>query len=405
MWLVKLAWKNMWRNKHRTTITIAAIFFAVILSVVTSSLQDGVFDNLIKNMVGYYSGYVQVHKQGYWEEQILDNMFEDSDQLRHKILAQENITAVTPRLESFALASSEELTKGCLVIGIAPNEENNLTALKEKVVAGDYLASDDPGVLLGEGLARRLNLQLHDTVVIMGQGYHGAMAAGKYFIKGIVKFGLPELNDQSLYLSLPVAQELYSADRLITSYVLALQNTNEMDATSRSVQSSIGNTYETMTWEEMMPEVKQHIETDNGSMYIIQGILYMLICFGIFGTLLMMMVERKYEMGMLVAIGMKKIRLMYLLLMESVLTVFSGCMLGILTSIPIVYYLYKYPIRFTGEMGNAYEQFGFEPIFPASLNPNIFITQGLIVLVLGMLLSTYPLVKIARLNPVTAMKK
>lgn len=405
MWLLKLAWKNMWRNKHRTTITIAAIFFAVILSVVTSSLQDGVFDNLIKNMVGYYSGYVQVHKQGYWEEQILDNMFEDSDQLRQNILAQENITAVTPRLESFALASSEELTKGCLVIGIAPSEENNLTALKEKVEAGDYLASDDRGVLLGEGLAKRLNLQLHDTVVVMAQGYHGAMAAGKYFIKGIVKFGLPELNDQSLYLSLPAAQELYSADRLITSYVLALQNPNEMDATSGSVQSSLGNNYETMTWEEMMPEVKQHIETDNGSMYIIQGILYMLICFGIFGTLLMMMVERKYEMGMLVAIGMKKIRLMQLLLMESVLTVFSGCMLGILTSIPIVYYLYKYPIRFTGEMGNAYEQFGFEPIFPASMNPSIFITQGLVVLVLGMLLSTYPLLKIARLNPVVAMKK
>lgn len=405
MWLLKLAWKNMWRNKHRTTITIAAIFFAVILSVVTSSLQDGVFDNLIKNMVGYYSGYVQVHKQGYWEEQILDNMFEDSDQLRQKILAKENITAVTPRLESFALASSEELTKGCLVIGIAPNEENNLTALKNKIVAGDYLTPDDPGVLLGEGLARRLNLQLHDTIIVMGQGYHGAMAAGKYFIKGIVKFGLPELNDQSLYLSLPAAQELYSADRLITSYVLALQNPNEMDATSGSVQSSIGNTYETMTWEEMMPEVKQHIETDTGSMYIIQGILYMLICFGIFGTLLMMMVERKYEMGMLVAIGMKKIRLMQLLLMESVLTVFSGCMLGILTSIPIVYYLYKYPIRFTGEMGNAYEQFGFEPIFPASMNLNIFITQSLIVLVLGMLLSTYPLLKIARLNPVVAMKK
>lgn len=405
MWLLILAWKNMWRNKHRTTITIAAIFFAVILSVVTSSLQDGVFDNLIKNMVGYYSGYVQVHKQGYWEEQILDNMFEDSDQLRQKILAQPNVTEVTPRLESFALASSEELTKGCLVMGIAPDEENHLTALKEKIVAGDYLTPDDPGVLLGAGLARRLNLQLHDTIIVMGQGYHGAMAAGKYFIKGIVKFGLPELNDQSLYLSLPAAQELYSADRLITSYVLALQNPNEMDVTSGSVQSSVGNTYETMTWEEMMPEVKQHIETDTGSMYIIQGILYMLICFGIFGTLLMMMVERKYEMGMLVAIGMKKIRLMQLLLMESVLTVFSGCILGILTSIPIVYYLYKYPIRFTGEMGSAYEQFGFEPIFPASLNLNIFITQGLIVLALGMLLSTYPLFKIARLNPVVAMKK
>lgn len=405
MWLLKLGWKNIWRNKHRSIITIAAIYFAVILSVVASSLQDGVFDNLIKGIVGYYNGYVQVHKQGYWDEQILDNTFKDSDHLRQQILQQYNVKEITPRLESFALASSNELTKGCLVIGIDPDNENKITNLQEKVVKGQYLRSGDNCVLLSEGLAKRLNLQLRDTLVIMGQGYHGSIAAGKYSIKGIVKFGLAELNDQSLYLSLSAAQELYSADEMITSFVLALGNVNQMDATARAVQASIGSNYETMTWEEMMPDVEQHIRTDNGSMYIIQGILYMLICFGIFGTLVMMMVERKYEMGMLVAIGMKKIKLMQLLFMESVLTVLSGCALGILTSIPVVYYLYKYPLRFTGEMGSVYEQFGFEPIFPASMDAAVFITQGLIVLALGMILSIYPLMKIARLNPVSAMKK
>jgi putative ABC transport system permease protein len=405
MWLLKLVWKNIWRNKHRTIITIAAIYFAVILSVVTSSLQDGVFDNLIKGIVSCYNGYIQVHKKGYWDEQVLDNTFKDSDLLRQKILQQYNVTQVTPRLESFALASSNELTKGCLVIGIDPDNENKITQLREKVVKGQYLTSDDNGVLLSEGLAKRLDLQLHDTLVVMGQGYHGTIAAGKYYIKGIVKFGLAELNDQSLYLSLPAAQELYSAAEMVTSFVLALDNVKQMDATAREVQASIGTDYETMTWEEMMPEVEQHIRTDNGSMYIIQGVLYMLICFGIFGTLVMMMVERKYEMGMLVAIGMKKIKLMKLLFMESVLTVLSGCALGILTSIPLVYYLYKYPIRFTGELGSVYEQFGFEPIFPASMDLAVFVTQGLIVLALGMILSIYPLMKVARLNPVTAMKK
>ena len=113
----------MWRNKQRTTITIAAIYFAVILSVVASSLQDGVFDNLIKGIVGYYNGYVQVHKHGYWDEQILDNTFKNSDGLRQNILRQDNIAGLAPRLESFALASSTELTKGCLVIGIDPETD------------------------------------------------------------------------------------------------------------------------------------------------------------------------------------------------------------------------------------------------------------------------------------------
>lgn len=405
MWLIKFAWKNMWRNRNRTTITMAAVFFAVILSVLTTSLQEGVFDNLIKNVVSFYSGYIQVHKEGYWDEQILDNTFEGSNQLESKILQQNNVTAVAPRLESFALASSDSLTKGCMVIGIDPEKENSITDLRNKVIKGEYLTENDKGVLLAEGLARRLKLNLSDTLILIGQGYHGAMAVGKYYIKGILKFGSPDLNDQSLYLSLPVAQELYTAENMLTSYVIGLENPDILDPTAASIRSTLGENYEAMTWEEMMPDVIQHIKTDKGSMVIIQGVLYMLIGFGIIGTLLMMMVERKYEMGMLVAIGMKKAILMQLLMIESILTIFSGCILGILASIPIVLYLYRYPIRFKGEMADVYEEFGFEAIFPTSTDPKIFLTQGLIVLILGLVLSLYPIVKITRLNPVTAMKK
>ncbi len=405
MWLIKFAWKNMWRNRNRTTITMAAVFFAVILSVLTNSLQEGVFDNLIKNVVSFYSGYIQVHKNGYWDEQILDNTFEGSDQLESQILQQNNVEAVAPRLESFALASSDSLTKGCMVIGINPAKENSITDLGNKVIKGEYLTENDTGVLLAEGLARRLKLNLADTLVLIGQGYHGAMAVGKYHIKGILKFGSPDLNDQSLYLSLPAAQELYSAENMLTSYVIDLENPDILDPTAARLRSTLGENYEAMTWEEMMPEVIQHIKTDKGSMAIIQGVLYMLIGFGIIGTLLMMMVERKYEMGMLVAIGMKKVKLMQLLMIESILTVFSGCILGILASIPIVLYLYRYPIRFKGEMAEVYEEFGFEAIFPTSTDPKIFLNQGLIVLILALVLSLYPIIKIARLNPVTAMKK
>src|SRR5665647_2200675 len=111
MWLIKMAWKNMWRNRNRTIITMAAIFFAVILSVIASSLQKGIFDNLVKNVVSFYTGYVQVHKQGYWDEQILDNSFESSAATEQKILQDENVTAITSRLESFALVSSTDITK------------------------------------------------------------------------------------------------------------------------------------------------------------------------------------------------------------------------------------------------------------------------------------------------------
>ncbi len=405
MWLVRMAWKNLWRNSHRTLIAMASIFFAVLLSVVTNSLQDGVFDNLVKNVVSFYSGYIQVHRQGYWDERILDNTFGEDDSLEQHIRGGQNITAVAPRLESFALASSQELTKGCMVVGIDPESEDQITSLSSKVAQGKYLSDNDHDVLIGQGLAKRLNVQLGDTIVLLGQGYQGATAAGKYAIQGIVRFGSPELNDQALFLSLEEAQVLYGAEGRLTSYVLGLGNPLYLDETAAVVKSTLTADFEVMTWEEMMPEIIQHIQTDKGSMYIIQGVLYLLVALGILGTLLMMMVERKYEMGMLVAIGMKKTKLMQLMIMESVVTVLTGCAAGLLVSFPVVYWLHEYPIRISGKMGDVYEQFGFEPVYPGSTDPAIFVSQGLIVLMVGLLLSLYPIVRIARLDPVQAMKK
>jgi ABC-type lipoprotein release transport system permease subunit len=405
MWLIKMAWKNMWRNNTRTLITMAAIFFAVILSVIASSLKDGIFNNLVKNVVSFYTGYVQVHKQGYWNEQILDNSFESSAEAKQKILNDQNVRAVTSRIESFALASSADITKGALVAGIEPEKEDQITLLKNKLVQGSYLKDNEHAVLLSQGLAERLKLKTNDTVLLIGQGYHGATAAGKYLIKGIVKFGSPELNDKSLFLPLAEAQDFYGAGGMITSYVLSIGDTKGLQTTRSAVSRALGPAYEVMTWEELMPEIKQHIASDSNSMKYIQGILYLLICFGIFGTLLMMMVERKFEMGMLVAIGMKKTKLIVLVMVESVFTVITGCLLGIGASIPIVYYLNRHPLRMGGETAKVYERFGFEAIFPTSTSAANFIYQGMVVLLIGLLLAMYPVYKVLRLDPIKAMKR
>lgn len=404
MWLLKMGWKNLWRNKYRTFITVSAIFFAVILATVVSSLQKGVFDNLIKNVVGFYTGYMQVHHAGYWDEQILENSFEQNPIAEKSILKVPGVIGIAPRLESFALAASDQFTKGCMVIGISPLDEDKVTQLKAKITQGSYLQTTDKEVIIAEGLASRLRLQLNDTLILIGQGYHGATAAGKFKIKGILKFGSPDLNTKTVFMPLLLAQELYSAENELTSYVVSIDNPDRLDAIAGSIRKSLDKNYEVMTWEEMMPSIVQHISTDKASMSIIIGILYLLISFGIFGTLLMMMVERKFEIGMLIAIGMKKVKLCFLLLAECVLTTFTGCILGLLISTPIVWYLKRNPISFGKDVAKVYEQFGFEPIFPATLNIDIFIRQALIVLIIGLVLSLYPVINIIRINPIKAMR-
>lgn len=404
MWIFQLAWKNLWRNRSRTLITVAAIFFAVILSTIAESLKKGVFENLVKNVVSFYTGYIQVHKTGYQDEQILDNGFMQDSNVEKLIYSNTNISVVTPRLEAFALASSEELAKGCMITGISPGKEHNITGLKNRLISGDYLHDEDSAVLLAEGLAGQLKLSTGDTIYLVGQGYHGATAAGKYPVKGILKFGSPQLNEKILYMSLPAAQAFFSAEGLITSYVLSIHSEKDVVAAASEIRKAIGKDYEVLTWEELLPDIKQHIATDTNNMKVVQGVLYLLICFGIFSTMLMMMLERKFEMGMLVAIGMKKAKMIVLFIAESVFTVLIGCLAGIAVSIPLVYYLNRHPIRIGGDTAAAYERFGFEAIFPTSTESSIFLWQAFIVLLIGLGLSLYPALKVIQLKPVTAMK-
>ncbi|MFV7235804.1 ABC transporter permease [Flavobacterium sp. ZB4R12] len=403
--ILKLIWRNLWRNSRRTLITMASIAFAVLFAVLMKSFQNGVFNNLIKNVVGYYSGYVQIHQNGYWDEQVLDNSFALENSLTVQLQQNPQITAIVPRLETFVLASKGNTTKGCLLVGTDAVRENNLTQLKSKLIKGTYFEKNEEAVLLAEGLSKRLDVSVNDTIVLFGQGFHGVMAAGKYKIKGIVHLASPAMNDAFVYLPLAAAQYFLSAENRLTSVSLGIDNPENTDAIVQNLKNAIGEKYEVMPWQEMMPEIANHIKADGFSFYIFSGILYLIIGFGLFGTVLMMTAERKYEFGMLIAIGMKKTKLELILLGETLLITFFGVLLGFLLSLPLVIYLKERPIRFGGEIAKVYEQFGFEALFPTDVDQSIFLTQSLIVLAMAIVIGLYPLWHVRGLDPVKAMKK
>jgi ABC-type lipoprotein release transport system permease subunit len=403
--ILKLIWRNLWRNSRRTLITMASIAFAVLFAILMKSFQNGVFNNLIKNVVGYYSGYVQIHQKGYWDEQVLDNCFVLDNSLIEKLKKNPQINEVVPRLETFVLVSKENTSKGCMLVGTDAVKENNLTQLKNKLIDGSYFDNNEEAIIFAEGLAKRINAIVNDTIVLFGQGYHGAMAAGKFKVKGIVNLASPAMNDAFAYLPLSTTQYYLSAENRLTSLSLGIDNAENGNAIVKNLKKTIGKNYEVMSWQEMMPEIANHIKADGFSFYVFSGILYLIIGFGLFGTILMMTIERTYEFGMLIAIGMKKGKLKLILLGEAFLITLLGVLLGILLSLPSVLYLQEKPIRFSGDIAKAYEQFGFEAIFPAALDLGIFLNQSLIVLFMAILIGLYPLWFVSGLNPVKAMKK
>jgi len=400
-----LAWRNLWRNKRRTLIASASVFFAVLLSLIMRSMQEGSYDYMVDASVSMYTGYIQVHAKDYWDKRSLDKSMLYSEEVNSNLDSIKHVTLVTPRLESFCLVSNKNITKVTSVVGIDPEKENEMTSLKEKLVEGEYLTDNSAGVLIAQGLAELLKVEVGDSVVLYGQGYHGVTAADRVPVEGIVKFKLPDLNKTMVYMTLNNSQWLYSANDRITSLSIMIDQIDNQDIVYENVKLLFDDNYEVMTWAEMMPELVQGIEIDNAGGIIMLGILYVIIGFGIFGTVMMMTAERTKEFGILISIGLKKGKLALISFLESLFLSFIGVAAGVIVSIPILYYYNHNPIELTGEMADMILSYGLEPILPFRFAPNIFIDQFLTVFIIALVSVSYPLLYIRKLKPVAAMRK
>ncbi|NNK30709.1 MAG: ABC transporter permease, partial [Flavobacteriaceae bacterium] len=374
---IKLAWRNIWRNKRRTIITIVSIVFAVILSSIMRSMQLGSYERMIDNSVRFYTGYIQVHKLGYWDEQVLDNAFAPPGELQSQIESLEGVEAAVPRLESFALSSYGTRTRGAMVIGIDPEKEAHLTGVENKITEGAMVGLNDPRVLVGAGLADYLNMKVGDTLVLISQGYHGVNAAGKYAVAGLVEFGLPQLTNQVVFMPLPAAQYFYGAEGLLTAMAVVTDKPKNVDNVLEAILSDLDTTtYEAMGWETMMPELIQGIEIDNISGIIMLLLLYLVIGFGMFGTFLMMTKERLYEFGVMLSVGMHRSKLQLLIFAEIVMLAAIAVLTGFLLSLPLISYYSRNPISLPDEYKTAFEKFGIEPVYAFSSEPVVFSSQA-----------------------------
>lgn len=402
--LLKMAWRNIWRNKKRTILTMLSIFLAVFLSLFTRSMQVGSYANMITNAVKLTTGYIQIHGKDYWENKSINDSFAQADSINQFLNKHSNINAVVPRLESFALASSGKHTKGTLVIGTEPEIENKLNNYSDKIIKGEYLSADDNSILVAEKLAEYLNVDIGDSLVLLGQGYHGVTSALQYKVKGILKLPIPQLNNQLVILPLKEAQYYYAAENRLTSISIMLEDAESQDETIEYIKNGLNDSYEVMAWQEMNKEMVQSIEADNVGGIIMLGILYIVIGFGVFGTIMMMTMERRKEFAVMISIGMQKIKILQVVAMETFLIGIVAIIIGILATYPFLVYLSHNPIPLTGELAKSMEIMGAEPILPFSINPMIFINQTLSVIAIAFIAVLYPLSVILKFNVLKAMR-
>ena len=405
--IIKIAWRNIFRNKKRTLITIGSIFTALFLIILMRGMQFGFYENLIKTVVESYSGYIEIHDKDYWENQSLNNSMIVDRQLLNEINEIKGVENVLERIKAFSLASSNDKIKGILINGVNIQDEKLIVDWNKRMVSGTLNFNGSNQVVIGKGISKYFNLYLKDTLVLFGQGYQGMMAAGKYEIIGIVDLKNPKLNDLGVFMDIDVTRRYISSDRIVTHLVIDKEENYDAEKLASKIRKNLSNDFEVLSWKKTLPDLDQTITADSAGGLIMVYILYIVVCFGMFGTVIMMTEERRYEFGVLISLGMSRLKLSSVVLFEILILSLLGVLLAIIFTRPILLYFNNNPIdmsKLADGMSDALAKFGFDPVFPFSISWDIPLTHGLFIFIVSILMSLYPIIKIHKLNSVKSMK-
>ena len=399
--------QNLQQRKNLVGHLKGHVFAALLLIILMRALQFGFYDKLIETVVESYAGYVEIHADGFWDNQSLDNSMQVDQQLLDDIQSVEGVENIVQRLQTFSLISVGEKTKGGVINGINLSEEQKITDWNKKMVSGSFDLSDNE-IIIAKGIAEFFGISENDTLILYGQGYRGMMAAGKYPVKGVIDLKNPDLNKIGLFMTMETVRNYVSSDEISTHIIIGKEKYYDEGKIVEDLGLILSDDYEVMTWKETLPEIEQTITADSAGGLIMAFILYVIVVFGMFGTVLMMTEERKYEFGVLISVGMSRIRLFGIILVETIILSMVGVVLAVMVTYPISIYYNINPIDMALLMGDGanqmIEEMGFSPMIPMSISWDIPLSHSLVIFIFSLLISIYPAIKISKLNPVKSMK-
>jgi ABC-type lipoprotein release transport system permease subunit len=399
------AWRNLWRNKRRTVITISSIVFAVVIASFMRGTQLGSYDKMLNDAIKSTTGHLSIMDHDFWESKTLINSFEFTDELDSLINSDTHISIKAPQIVSGCLASSGRNTRGVLIMGVDSGVEDQRSGLKDKIVDGEYLTQKGNGVVIGGMLAKYLHLKVGDSLVILGQGYMGMTAAAELEVVGLFNHPMTAIDKRFIYVNLNTARDLFFMEGRLTSIDLILDDYHDLDVTMDMYVSALDTSvFDVRSWKSMNKVMLQQIESDNFFGIIIIGILYLIIGFGIFGTVLMMIMERRREFSVMIALGLRPRRLVRIVMAETIFMGVIGALIGLMLSFPIIYYFHINPIPITGENAEIYREFNMEPVLEVALKPINLVWQFVIVLILSIAAAIGPVISISKFDFVSIIR-
>jgi ABC-type lipoprotein release transport system permease subunit len=377
---VKLAWRNLWRNARRTWLTILPISFTVFLAVFLHSQQAGLEKQILETLILPNFGHLQIQAQNTVAQ----------DTLAVYLAQQASVQSFTPRIENFGQIKFKNQIRNVVLLGISPTLESNFSQLEQKITQGHYLNTQSGnGVLIAEGLANQLKINLLDSIHIFPSVQKdGISQTHSFLVKGLVKLATPEANENTLILPIKEMSELFPS--LSNTYLVKVKSAPSLPDIQQDFKKQLAKGYLIKSWSETAPDLAQMIQADQVAGWFLAGIFYLLCGFNVFGTILMILNERRSELSLFKTIGMKSIRILQMIYTEIVMLTSLGIIIGLSLVLPLVLFLETSPLLISGSLGKSMQNLGFEAQLSFQLKPSAVYWPVSFILITVILSAWYP---------------
>jgi ABC-type lipoprotein release transport system permease subunit len=401
--LALIAWRNVWRNKLRSLVVIFSIAVGLWAGIFITAFAWGLYEQNIRDVIQNQLSHLQMHSPSFVREKRPTDTLAGSQAILNRVRAIPQVKAVTLRSLSTGMIASPSLSAGVSVNGVDPESETAVTHLASRIADGEYFSQGKGQILIGRKLADKLNVGVRSKVVVTLQDTHDEIVSGAFRIKGIFRSKNSLFDETQVYLRSSELTAMIGIGASAHEAAIILHEDSMTDST-RSALASAYPFLSVQTWRDLAPELDLIVSSFNQYMYLFIGIILLALTFGIVNTMLMAVLERYRELGMLMAIGLNKTRVFLMIMLETVYLAAVGGPLGVIASEFSIRGLARHGLDLS-DFSEGLSAYGYSTLIYPSIDRGMYLTILLMTLAVTLLSSVYPAWKALRLNPAQAIRK
>jgi ABC-type lipoprotein release transport system permease subunit len=397
------AWRNLWRNKLRSSIIIAAVTLGIFAGIFLTAFTNGMINSRIQSIISTEMSHIQIHQPGFLDNDQFSILIQNADSIVNLVRKTPGVVASSKRIIINSMVASAETGTGVKIIGIDPVNERKVTDLSSKIITGKYIDSTDRNpVVISEQLARKLKVSVKNKIIITVQDINKNITGGAFRVVGTYRTDNMMFDEANIFVRGTDLSRLTGLNGNEAHEIAILLNTNETFDVTKTLSGEFPN-LEVKSWQQLSPEAGYLVSAMNQYMFIFIIVILIALCFGIINTMLMVIMERIHELGMLMAIGMNRMRVFTMIMLETVYLSLTGGITGLILGYAAIRYFEKAGINlyFWKE---AFSEIGYSSFIYPVVDSKTMVVTAILVIIAGVISALYPAYKALKLNPSEAIR-